>query len=307
MWKLEAIKRARSGSYTTTAAGISSQLWSSSRKLVIMEFLPTLVVVGILTVILPVITTAYPSSTSPESDCTATIDTATQQEMRGHYDGNGWTVSFTVLLNQETIHSFTTFRNTSDEHSNAIEARLSFPNTPEREIPDMKKHIIGAAIQLTQEMDCNIPAGINVFYQEFADALYKCTMNMGPSQFRFSVMYHETILASANRLCSGAESICTPSPKYELGTGLFICSEDLEELFPNEARQGKEKMLTAKNHAREKRWCLTGLQGSDTCCCGNYEGCCWYSHFGCCIHDIICSCCDQWHCGWACQQEAGCY
>ena len=40
--------------------------------------------------------------------CTATIDTATQQEMRGHYDGNGWTVSFTVLLNQEMLHSFTT-------------------------------------------------------------------------------------------------------------------------------------------------------------------------------------------------------
>ncbi len=271
-----------------------------------MGFLSTLAVVGILTVI----TTAYPSTTLiSDSDCTATIDTATQQEMRGHYDGNGWTISFTVLLNQEIIHSFTTFRNTSDEHSSAIEARLSFPNTPERQIPDMKKHIIGAALQLTQETDCNIPDGINVFYQEFADALYKCTMNMGPSQFRFSVMYHETILASANRFCSGAESICTPSPKYESGTGLFICSEDLKELFPSESRQGKEKMLTIKNMtpAREKRWCLLlGLEGSDTCCCGNYDGCCWYAHVACCIHDLICRCCEQWHCGWACQPEPGC-
>ena len=271
-----------------------------------MEFLPTLTVVAVLMVTLPIITTAYPSSTLLDSDCTMTIDIATQQEMQGRYDGNGWTVSFTVLLNEDTINSFTTFRNTTDENSNVIETRLSFPNTPERQIPGMTKHITDAAFQVTQETDCNIPFDINVFYQEFADALYKCTMNMGPSQFRFSVMYHETILASANRLCSGAESVCTPSPKYEAGTGLFICSEDLEELFPNEARQGKETMLAIKNRAREKRWCPTDLQGSDRCCCGNYEGCCWFANYLCCIHDDACRCCDQWHCGWQCQEEPGC-
>ena len=60
----------------------------------------------------------------------------------------------------------------------------------------------------------------------------------GPSQFYFSVMYHGSILASANHVCTGVETVCTPLPKYEIGTGLFFCSENLaiEELFPNEIR-----------------------------------------------------------------------
>ena len=282
-----------------------------------MEYLPTIVVVAVLMVILPITAIAYPTFGTPsENDCMVIIDTSTQQEMQGRYDGNGWAVSFTISLNQDKIDSITTFRNVSDENSKAVEARLSFPNTPERQIPGMTKHVVDAAFQVAQESDCVIPDNIHVFYQEFADALYKCTMNMEPSQFHFSVMYHGTILASANRLCAGAESVCTPSPKYEIGTGLFICSEDLEELFPNKAREGQERMLSIKNHAsqirpREKRWNPScpdyyGLEGSDWCCCGNYDGCCSYAHVVCCVHDAACTCCSHWLCGWQCQPDFWC-
>ena len=244
---------------------------------ILMEYLPTIIVVTVLmvTATLPITASTHPLSIPSESDCAGVIDISTKQEMRGHYDGNGWRVSFAILLNRDMINSFTIFHNTSDENSKVIETWLSFPNTQKREIPGMMKHVVDAAFQVAQESDCVIPDNINVFYQEFADALYRCTVNMGPSQFRFSVMYHGTVLASANCICAGAESVCVPSPKYDIGTGVFICSEDLEELFPSESRKGKERMLSVRNRAspirpREKRSCLlAGLEGSDRCCCGN--------------------------------------
>ena len=213
-----------------------------------MKYFITPIVVTALLVMLPKTSVAYPSeSASPsESTCIVEIDTSTQGEMQGSYEGDNWEVSFRISLDKDTVNSFTIFHNTSDE-SFEIQTQLSFPNTQERQIPGMTKRVVDAALQVAQETDCSIPEDINKLYQEFADALYKCVVDVGPSQFHFSVMYHGSILASANRFCAGVETICTPSPKYEIGTELFICSEDLEELFPIEAREGKQMMQDIKS------------------------------------------------------------
>lgn len=282
-------------------------------------YILTIAAVALLTTLPKATVLAHPfTQVSPQtSDCAVHISTSTQHEMRGRYEKNDWTMSFSISLNQNTISSSTTFHNTSSgEGSTDIQTILSLPNTHERQIPGMTKMIIDAAVRVAQESDCNIPGDISAYYQEFADALYKCTMGMGANQFRFSVMYHSTIIASASRLCAGAETVCTPSPKYEFGTGLFICGEDLEQLFPSEALEGKQKMQSVQINAhhntpnRERRYdddCFWwGLEGGDVCCCGNYGGCCWYPNVLCCIHDTVCACCDQWHCGWACQPESGC-
>ena len=101
-------------------------------------------------------------------------------------------------------------------------------------------------------------------------------------------MYHETIIGSAKRICSGAETICTPSPKYTYNNGLFVCSEDLEELFPGETAEAKIRMemkqqrnqeeeqgvMPGKERAKREWWCPCGdLRGTDWGCCGNYDGC----------------------------------
>lgn len=154
----------------------------------------------VLVVMLPsAVVVAYPftGGPTPENTCTVHISTFTPKEMRGRYDSNDWAISFSITLEKDTVSSVTTFHNTSagEEGATDIRAKLSFPNTQERQIPGMTKMIIDSALQVAQESDCNIPDEISTYYQEFADALYKCTMDMGASQFRFSVMYHSAILA----------------------------------------------------------------------------------------------------------------
>lgn len=50
-----------------------------------------------------------------------------------------------------------------------------------------------------------------------------------------------------------------------------------------------------------------GLSGRDPGCVGSYDGPCWFSHPLALLHDIACECCRQWHCGWACNREEGCW
>ncbi len=148
---------------------------------------------------------------------------------------------------------------------------------------------------------------------------------MGMSQLRFSIMYHETIVASAKRICNRAETICTASPKYVYGNGLFICEQDMEELFPEQMEEARRKMMEVKkrkevttemSEARDKRWSLLcllipvcgGMEGSDWGCCGNYDGCCLYCHKLCRVHDVVCTCCMEgsWFCGPDCQPDPWC-
>lgn len=48
-----------------------------------------------------------------------------------------------------------------------------------------------------------------------------------------------------------------------------------------------------------KESCVIGC-GSDWGCCGNYKGCCYYSSSLCLAHDLLCTDCGHWTCGWGC-------
>ncbi len=260
----------------------------------------------------------------PRDGCDIGLQVAGPTEVRGEFEEGEWTISFHAVLREDVIYSTTTLKNASSDNEGLV-TQLAFPATQERVIPQIEKLVVEAAAHVVETTVCNIPDGLNQIYEDLADRLYKCTKDLGQSQLRFSVMYHETIISSAKRMCSGAESICTPSPEYVYNNGLFICSEDLEEFYPEKMAEAKIKMEEIKQRGREEQalmageergkrhswWCslwpLCGtLEGSDYGCCGNYGGCCWYCHPLCYVHDHICVCCDFWHCGWACQEENGC-
>jgi len=66
-----------------------------------------------------------------------------------------------------------------------------------------------------------------------------------------------------------------------------------------------------KEHIAEKvvykagdcsKWCAIGC-GTDWGCCGSYTGCCYYSSAFCLWHDLECTNCDKWHCGWDCKPD----
>ena len=177
--------------------------------------------------------------------------------------------------------------------------------------------IVNAAVEVAQATNCELSKDINEVYEEFAEVLYECTTSsIGTSQLRFSLMYHVPIMGSAHRICSKSEKICTSSPTYEIDNGLFICTEDLEELSKNIIEQGQQRKeeIAAKQTKSESRitqrhvssdckkshplgW---GLHGNDVCCCGNYPGCCYFALSLCCTHDEACECCHTWWCGWQC-------
>ena len=169
-----------------------------------------------------------------------------------------------------------------------------------------------AASKLLLNVDCDVTPKMSAIYEAFADGLYKCIQTENPSQLHFSVMYHVSVVGVAERICQGKDDaeLCTVPKSYEFGVELFLCEEDIQELFVEGKEKVNEMKIQALNRNRFKRSCRfhpgTGLQGGDTCCCGNYEGCCLYAHIGCCVHDAICWCCDHWYCGWQCEKEPSC-
>ena len=266
---------------------------------------------------------ALPAKDVGNGKCDLDLHTADLNEVQGRYENNGWEVSFSASLQSNTIYSRTVATNTSDDDFE-LTIRLSFLDSKHRTVPGIEELVVEAAKELAEATQCSIPDRFNEVYEDLADKLYQCTMELGLSQLRFSIMYHETIVASALRICSGAETICTPSPKYVYGNGMFICSEDLEELFPNQMEAGRVELERIKQHSleiptsssasRSKRWdpvcafthSCHGLEGGDWGCCDNYAGCCRHCRPFCVAHDAICTCCTWWWCGPSCQRDWWC-
>ena len=261
---------------------------------------------------------ALPAKDAGSRKCDLDLHAADSNEVRGRYESNGWKISFNASLQSDTIHSTTVATNTSDDDFE-LTIRLSFEDSKDRTVPGIEELVVEAAKELVEATQCSIPEKSNEVYEDLADKLNQCTMELGSTQLRFSIMYHETVVASALRICSGAETVCTPSPKYVYGNGMFICLEDLEELFPNQMESGGTELEKMKQESltpasRNKRWsyyCLQhyscgGLEGGDWGCCGNYYGCCTLCHAACLAHDAACTCCSYWWCGWQCRPDWWC-
>ena len=260
-----------------------------------------------------------------EAECIIADLQTTTETMNGQYEGNRWTISFRASHERNNISSVVTFQDSTDGDIPAVTSLLSFAYSTDRKIPGMSQLVVDAAVKVSEDNDCNLPESLNQLYEEFANALFNCTTHMGFSQLRFSVMYHMSVIGSAKRICSGAKTNCTHSPEYDLGNQMFMCGEDMEELFPYQVQQGKNRLAKleedmasfeeASNEAvpRGKRTFIgtvlgsvACLNGGDWCCCGNYAGCCWFASIGCCVHDAVCTCCRQWHCGPDCVPDSGC-
>ena len=269
-----------------------------------------------------------------QAECTIANLQTTSEAMSGQYLVSGGKITFSANhdVNEGVISSVVTFQDTTALESPAVTSTLSFPFTNDRMITRMNELIIDAAMQVNEESECNLPESLNQFYEEFADSLFNCTTHMGGSQLRFSVMYHEAIIGSARRICNGAQTICTPAPDYDLGDQMFMCGEDMVELFPDLTQQAKirmakineDKTSNIENESagpigpdtRGKRGlfqtllglvaCPFGFSGSSWCCCGNYDGCCYFADTLCCVHDAVCTCCSYWYCGPDCQPDSWC-
>ncbi len=237
------------------------------------------------------------TATIPEIDVTI----APNQLTGTFYNPKG-IITFKARIDGDNIYSTTSFN--SKEIS--FDTSLSFPQTNQAHVPRLPELIVTAAKQLSTETDCLIPPKMSELYEAFSEALYQYTKSLGASQLRFSLMYHVSIIGTSKRVCQhNNKPLCTPSPTYTLGEELFVCVEDLEDIFP----QDKEMMMPSQDELmlhsgyRQKRGCL---KGSQKCCCGNYPGCCVFSHVLCCIHDRICNCCGRWYCGFQCKPANGC-
>ncbi len=238
------------------------------------------------------------------------------ESFRGEYKTEQISVTFSAIVESNDVLSFVSV--TLLEEEKHLTTSLSFPSSTDHHIPFMDTHIVMAASRLLHKTGCDIPPKMSAIYEDFANGLFKCIRSESPSQLHFSVMYHVSVVGVAERKCRGndEDELCTVPKSYEFGTELFLCNEDIEELFVEAKEKANEMKTQALSQTRFKRGISgcspesyaqgMGLQGSDTCCCGNYAGCCRYAHLACCIHDIICKCCDYWYCGWQCKKEPSC-
>ena len=94
-------------------------------------------------------------------------------------------------------------------------------------IPGIEKQIMEAALDIAQGTNCNLPDNIIDLYEEMADHLFQCTVDLGNTQIRYSLMYFVSVVGSAQRICREEEDICSASPKYLYGENVFICLEDI--------------------------------------------------------------------------------
>ncbi len=217
----------------------------------------------------------------------------------GQYSNQNWTISFSAHLSRDSISSNITFQ--SEDY--LFDTCLSYQNIiAGRRIPNIKQYIVTAGIKLAMETSCDIPFELSTIYQRFADNLYRCTQSLGVSPLRFSVMYHVSIIGTAERVCKVEHTpLCTPSPEYVYSNEqLFICREDIEYII-----FGRQAFQTSENKQCNNKlgW---NLEGKDTCCCGDYPGCCLFAHKFCCWHDFVCSCCQHWYCGGFCKPLPSC-
>ncbi len=236
-----------------------------------------------------------------------------QESFRGEYNTQQISVTFSARVEYNDVLSFVSVTLLEKEKKH-LTTSLSFPNSADRRIPFMDTYIVTAASELLREIGCHIPPKMSAIYEDFANGLFACIKSESPSQLRFSVMYHVSVVGVAERKCRGNdEDLCTVPKSYEFGTELFLCNEDMEELFVEAKEKANEMKTQALSQTRFKRSCSFwwfplgwGLQGTDRCCCGYYNGCCKFALHACCVHDEICKCCGNWICGWNCIQAPTC-
>ncbi len=271
-----------------------------------------------------------PASHAYSTRCSVNLPVADRNEISGQYSSEGWMISFHALLKDGKIEAVTTFKKTTavlkgDEEEYEFSINLSFQDLGGRVIPEIEKHTLVAARELVKATGCKFPDNVIEMYEEMADELYRCTTELGTIQIRYGIMYHVSVVGTAQRICYKKASICTPSPKYLYGEGVFICLEDLlyfkehgepersvrkhDEKDMISGKENHDSELNVRKHEEKRQLLGTILcpfHGRDICCCGSYDFICLYCHIGCCLHDIACWCCRSWWCLWGCESEQGC-
>ena len=232
-----------------------------------------------------------------------------KEEIRGTFAiGENRRLEFYTKMEGKYIVSVTTFCNlTSDVRIQLTSLKLPATAIHERKIEHMLEKVLNAAtvtatVFLEEENLPLISDSIVKYYYQFADTLFKQTDELGPSQLRFSLMYHSAIMGSAKRITDGAQNpndICSVSAQYYYGDRLFVCMQDLETAMSEETSTREKREYWPRNGGRPP-------SGRHWGCCGNYGGRCWLWGRLCWWHDCVCQCCSRWYCGWACRRESWC-
>ena len=238
-----------------------------------------------------------------EEECNNFVwDFSLPESLIGEYNNDNWKILFNAHLNNNNIVSNTSFQ----KEGYSFLTSLSYHDVASKRIPNIVQEIVTSGTMVAMENNCDIPVTLSSVYQTFTDALYFCTRSIGTSQLRFSVMYHVSVVGTAERVCQDKKPLCTSSPSYVFGNGLFMCSEDIENIFRKEIEHIDEIVF----QSNEKKHCNNhlgwNLRGNDSCCCGNLPGCCLFAHKFCCWHDFACLCCQHWYCGGLCKPASSC-
>ena len=231
-----------------------------------------------------------------------------KEEIRGTLAiGENQCLEFYSKMEGNYIVSVTTFSNlTSGVRVQLTSLKLPAAVTAihDRKNEHMLEKVLDAAtvtatVFLEEENLPPISNSIVTYCYQFADVLFERTD--GPSQLRFSLMYHSAIMGCAKRITDGAQNpndICSVSPRYYYGDGLFVCIQDLETAMSEESSNRQKRA----NWPRGRR----SPTGRHWGCCGNYGKRCRFWSNLCWWHDCICQCCSRWYCGWACRRERWC-
>ena len=251
-----------------------------------------------------------PNSPLTDTQCDLDLQVSNEHEIHGVLETSAVKINFQAIKQDDEIHATTTTISQSDADS-SVSVYLTLPDIKGGLVP-IEKLIVQHAVELVESRDCNIPTNLNVLHEELADKLYQCTKEMGMSQLRFSIMHLESVVTSAQRICNGAESICTAFH----GEGLFMCEEDLVQeekhsVLSSSYTVGTDtsrkdnvqgEQVEKGNQRKMKRGInCDGISGRDYGCCGNYPGPCYYCSLACLAHDIACWDCAHWWCGPQCR------
>ena len=165
----------------------------------------------------------------PKNDANLDV-TILPEKLSGTFRSSRGLISFIARIEVNLISSSTMFK--SKEIN--FDTSLVFQYTDKPKVAGMTEHMVTAAKKLSAETNCRIPPKMSSIYEEFSEALLKHTISLGGSQLRFSLMYHVSIIGSSERVCLDKKPLCTPSPAYEFGDELFVCIEDINDIFPHD-------------------------------------------------------------------------
>ena len=251
------------------------------------------------------------------------LDVMQDELLGGKYypnnSNNTWYIKFSAKVEGEDIVSACEIWSIQgDHHAEVTALKIPYRNKYSSKVDHMHTRVISAAkatahiVKRSQLLPAAATADdVAEAYWNMADSLANKTVDMGNSQVHFAVMYHSIIIRAALRIMNGAKQpkdICRVSPDYEYtgSSSLFICAQDLPQLKHSPQPHKRQRRSHCGYCSRTSYPYGYGLCGHDWGCCANYPGCCFYAHKFCYIHDLLCTCCSFWWCGWGCRRDPWC-